>query len=286
MDRIFLNILLIGPFGAILLFAASILVGGIIASRFVTVRVSHRRVTYFWLSAVIFCAFTALQLGSELLSNAVRNGFFVPLCIFLALTFPLYGAFIYFTSAARSNHIAGDTSLAWLGFIPVANLWLLLKPGRADPHHIWLEHGVRDIFIVAAALLPIGLGNEIIDELNETSVQARTLYAFEEVAPTVEAAAYYKALDFGRSNKPSWIQGVVLRYTEADEEILRLHYVVPPHSVDSFDPNIKREQAFRMCNSLRNQKFLNDGGQFLLEFENRDGSSLGELSITSTTCAR
>ena len=284
METLFLNMLLIGPFWSIVLVVISVLLGGFVASRVLTVRASFRRVTFFWVCAVAFLVFSVLHIGSAFLGQAASAGLFIPLCLFLGLTFPLQGAFAYYVSAARSNHIQGDTSLAWLGFVPIANLWLLFKPGRQDETRIFLEHGVRDGFILAAAVVPIWLGNVIMDDLNNAYAQESTLSAFEKAAPTAEDAAYYKALDYNRLGKPDLYRGLRLRNAEADKATLHLHYEVPSHMAANFAPESMREQALQRCSSQRNQKFLNDGGRFVIRFETPKGASLGELSLTAQTC--
>ncbi|WP_299412671.1 hypothetical protein [uncultured Sulfitobacter sp.] len=285
MDKTILTLWLASPFLITFLLFALVGLGGFLASRFINVQAQYRRVTHYALLGLIYCAFTIFLIGFGFLPAAAEKGLFVPMFIGLALIFPLYGVALYYVSAARSNDITSDTSLAWLGFIPIADLWLIFKKGQQRENRIWLEHGVRDIFILAAAVIPFFAGNEILDELGEISFQQRTLLAFEKRASTLEDATFYAALEYKRSPKAYWLRGAQLKEATAVGGILRLSYKVPEIVVKHYDEDAVRERAQSFCKSRRNKAFMAKGGEISLTIAKPDGSTLEQFNISPSNCA-
>ncbi|MFK8034289.1 MAG: hypothetical protein AB8B94_09110, partial [Hyphomicrobiales bacterium] len=197
MDRAFINFLSIGPLTVIAILIVTI-TGAILASRLINVDFKFRRVTYFWYGQLLFLVFGVLQIGTVFVASAITYGIFVLFCVLMASTYLLFGAGIYIGSAARSNHISDEPKFAWLAFIPVANLWLLFKPGNKDNYRYWYEHGIRDGFILAVALIPGAIASEILSELGEGSWKRVAVHTFETNAQLVDEKAYYMALSFKR----------------------------------------------------------------------------------------
>ncbi|MBE1294384.1 MAG: hypothetical protein GJ677_18025 [Rhodobacteraceae bacterium] len=283
MNNFFLSLVMLGPFWSFVLTVVLILFGGVLAHRFITVSASHRRITHFWRLEIICFTFCVLQIGSAYLPHAAHMGVFWVLCLLLFLTLPLFGASLYCAFSARSNNIAGDTRYAWLGFVPIAHLWLLLKPGDKAKTDYSLAGRAWDASLLGLALIPIWLGAEIVDELSELSTTQTVLWALEENAPSAEAHAYYRVLNLNR-NTPAHTHGMIVQKAEADGATIRLLHEVPPHNVEGFKLESKRQYLSQFCNFKRHQMFLAKGGQFELKFETRDGGDLGEIVISQDVC--
>jgi len=107
-----------------------IVLGGLVASRVFSVIVAFRRVTYLWFLTLLSLALSISQYAWTYVPVAAESGFFSAMVMLSLSTFAIFGAGIYYASAARSRHIYGTTRRAWMGFVPFANLVLLFKPGR------------------------------------------------------------------------------------------------------------------------------------------------------------
>ena len=74
----------------------------------------------------------------------------------------MWGVALWWVSAARSNDILGNTEYAWIGFIPIVNLYLMFKRGKSaqDPA---LARYVGDPLLVIGAIVLASLAGSMTD---------------------------------------------------------------------------------------------------------------------------
>lgn len=87
--------------------------------------------------------------------------------------FVLFGAALYYDSAARRRDITGSTSSAWRRFVPFANLWLMLKRGEMHDteteSHSRVSRFVLDPLAVIGAVFVLALTQTIDKALEGTA---------------------------------------------------------------------------------------------------------------------
>jgi len=86
----------------------------------------------------------------------------------------LWGVALYYISAARSNDIFGKTKHAWIGFIPIVNLYLMFKRGKSakDPtlrQRSSLARYVGDPLLMIGAIVLASLANFIANTFDRLS---------------------------------------------------------------------------------------------------------------------
>ena len=284
MDRVFLSVLSSGPL-TVLILLATIVTGALLASRMLTVDFKFRRVTYFWFMQLLFFAFAVLQIATIFVTQAVNYGLFVPFCLLIASTYLLFGAGIYFGSAARSNHMGGEATFAWLAFVPLANLWLVFKSGEKDPYWYWFEHGIRDAFIVAAAFIPGVLASELLSDLGEGSWPRAALYAFEENAQSVEDKAFFVALSIKQNASSPCPTGMEVMNVDAKDQALLVQCGAQTSGFSRrAAPVDTSKQTQNVCASRRYRTFLADGGQISLDYTSRENIEPQSLTIFDADC--
>lgn len=284
MDRLFLGVLSSGPL-TFLTLLATIVTGAVLASRLLTVDVKFRRVTYFWSMQLLIFAFAVLQIATVFVTQAVRYELFVPFCLLIASTYLLLGAGIYFGSAARSNHMSGEARFAWIAFVPIANLWLVFKSGKTNPNWYWHEHGIRDAFIVAAALIPGVLASELLSELGERPWSQAALNAFEENAQDVEEKAFIMALGIKQNARSPCPTGMKAIEVHAKDQALLVQCVDQTSGFSRRTALIDAsKQTQNICASGRFRAFLDEGGQISLSYSLRENTKPQSLSIVNADC--
>lgn len=175
MDQFLVSLLLLDEVAIMGIAFLLIVVGGILAAVFLTVNISLRRVSYLWFVALLGLALTISQFLWVLTPTAADAGLLSPLIIVTMGSFALFGVGLYFSSAARSRHISGDTSSAGLGFIPFVNLWLMFKAGEtqtADAERKARSTASRFVFdplLVVGALCILVLSQGISKALESTT---------------------------------------------------------------------------------------------------------------------
>ncbi|MEP1536765.1 MAG: hypothetical protein ABJQ34_05665 [Paracoccaceae bacterium] len=284
MDRVILGVLSSGPLKFLVLLATMV-TGAVLASRLLTVDFKFRRVTYFWSMQLLIFAFAVLQIATVFVTQAVHYGLFVPFCLLIASTYLLLGAGIYFGSAARSNHMSGEATFAWIAFVPLANLWLVFKSGETNPYWYWYEHGIKDAFIVAAALIPGVLASELLSELGERPWSQAALNAFEENAQAVEDKAFLMALGIKQNARSPCPTGMKVIKVDAKDQALLVQCAVKTSGFSRRTAPIDAsKQTQNICASRRFRTFLDEGGEISLSYSLRRNTKPQNLSIFDADC--
>ena len=162
MDQLLAPLLLLEEGIIVLISIGLIIVGGIAAALFVDVKIEIGRLAYLWFLALSGLALTCSQFIWILTPIAAEFGLLSILIIIGMGFFVVFGAANYYASAARSRDICGRKTKAWIGFVPVANLWLVFKEGAAAADHDDetedpASRAVPDLIMVIGALAIIAL---------------------------------------------------------------------------------------------------------------------------------
>lgn len=289
MDRLVVSFLLLGE-GAIIGSALLlVIVGGLITSQLLDVQIAFRRVTYIWCVALLGLGLSVSQVLWTLTPVAADTGLLWLLAGGALGAFVLFGAGLYYGSAARSRDIKGDTSSAWLGFVPIANLWLIFKRAeRAMPQQRGvLSRYVLDPILIIGAILVIVASQLIGKALEEgpaydlaDSAALRTLVA--EVQGVEERFAEEARLT--RTQLPIRIDEItVLSDIEASGRTLRIFYDIE-RDIPGFRSNFKQTLAEIQCRPETLGSEILQGGMVEMIYRGPDGGTIATYAITQTDC--
>ena len=269
-----------------------IFVGGFAGSRFFEVEITFRRVTYLWWLAG---AGLVLALSQMLWSAApaAANAGLLPLLVAVAIgSFLVYGAAIYYGSAARANHIHGTTRGAWAGFIPFANLWLVFARGRvpdgADaPRRSAFGRFLLDPLLVLGALMTFAMAdlvNKAVEEAPVTSASGNAALKDVFTASTsLEERLEIYAREMQRELPLQVDEVTLLREVLAKGDTLRLTYEVD-HSVPGFRPEFRLSLASRACAPEYFARDLADGARIVHAYSWPSGRLVEEFELTQKDC--
>lgn len=264
-------------------------VGALLAALFVKVRFQLRRVAYLWLLAIAVLAISASQFAWLGIGAATRMGFFSPFVIALFSLTVLYGAAIYIGSAARSNHISGTTKYAWLGLIPLANLWLLMKAPEEKTGSKSFGPKVSlfaDVILVLAAIFVLLLSRTVTAAFEAHEPDPESFLAFNELltsVQTVEEVFAWEAENTAPTLPLRMDEVTVFSAISAHGHKLRMGFIIED-DIEDIDPNFKNDLAAEQCAKEMFGDELARGGTIIFAYQRPDGSLIREFEITGKDC--
>ena len=267
---------------------ALVVLGGFIARYLKTIEIPLRRVSYLFLIAGLYIGFAVSQLGWFLAPAAAEIGLLSVLFIVMLGIVVVFGMGYYWLSAGRSVDIDGSTGAAWLGFVPLANLWLMFKKGEtSEPRH-WAASFVLDPFLVILALLMIGFTNVVMDQMaNYQPSDSRGNEAIVELAQkTLSVEEIFEAeARFSQASLPMKVDNITtMTGMVAEGKALRFIYDVEG-GVTSFSPGFKAVVAKTPCEPESFLSVLKRGGKMIFEYNNVEtGKEIDTITITIEDC--
>ena len=227
--------------------------------------------------------------GYYLVPIAAIAGLISPLIVGLWLCSFLFGAAGYAASAARSNHIQGNTKIAWYRFVPILNLYLFFKKGqqKAVPSEIRFSRYVIDPFWISAVLIGLILAAALTKELGKepqsTDAEQQALHeVFVRTRTTEENSASVASLI--APTLPSRIdENTTLRSVEAKGDTLRLIHrldLTPSDGLYCQDKIIIQ----RACSKDGFGPQLAQGGHIIYVYETQNGAVINTFDVTKLDC--
>jgi len=290
MDQFFSQFMLLPESIMTLIAYLLIIIGGVTASRLMKIEFEVRRVTYLWLMAGL-AAFTALTTLMWLLAEpAAQAGLLFLLIIAILATYVAFGAAWYAACAARSRHICGSTSKAWLGFVPIAVLWLVFAPKeksqKAEAKRPLAMRVVIDPLLVIGALLVVGLSQASLKAIENSAAQSDSPNLREALTGSmgVEERFSFEA-NAAQSNLPVVLDEVTtLNEIVADGKTLSFVYEVSEPITD-LDPAFESSLAAEQCTSEAFLEELQNGGIIVFDYRDQSGERIGAVEISIGDCA-
>ena len=292
MDQFFISLLLQDEATLIGINFALIVVGGIAAAFFLDVKITYRRVAYLWFIALSGLTLTISQFLWALTPAAADAGLLSILVIVAMGSFALFGAAIYYASAARSRHIHGETSSAWLGFVPLANLWLVFKGGAAstyDPDKArgQLSRFLLDPLLVIGALIVLVLSQGFDKAFEDTAYynpnDSEVLINLIANAQTIEERFAIEARLSGAELPVRVDEVTIFSKIEAQGETLRITYDVE-QDISSFRPDFKTTLAQIQCAPEMFGPDISRGGTVEMIYRAPGGRIIETYEITQSDC--
>ena len=264
----------------------TVLRGGV-AGMLLRVDTELRRAPYLMVLAGISLGVALLQLGWAYVPDAAQSGMLSVLFLAMMGVNLLAGMFVYWASAARSNDMIGETSKAWMGFVPLVNLVLLFTPGESGVGRSRVARWVLDplIVVLALAVFAVSRGAEesILNSVEQASIANPGWVQYVTESMTVEDSFAFEERTM-RSNLPIRLNAVtLLTRVEAEGAILRMEFEV--EGEDSFLPDDLAELvAQEQCRSDMFGRELRQGGEIEYRYSRSDGRFMDRFTITGADC--
>ena len=273
---------------------ALIAVGAIIAAILSRSTVGIARAPYFALSAVIVFAISVVQTFWLSILSAIAGGF-VWLLVLIAFSAQIAAGYMFCLIAlARSRDAFGHGRLAILGFIPIANFWLLLTPSKSEISSMRVAtapllsggYGVLTAIVAIAAATGV---NHVVEEQtrmlvqqteNEPSAQAawvRTLIGQQGLEETLLIMAAEASLPFAID------EVTTLTTIEASGTQLRRTYVVGFEGM-TMTEEFRTRSRNGICAWPSFEPILLASGSIREVYVERSGREIGSVLVTREEC--
>ena len=289
MDEFLIKFLLLDSAAIVAISFGLVVIGGVIGAFLFNVSWTMRRVAYLWWIAITNLALMLAQLLWALIPVAADAGLLSGLILLCLSSFIIFGMALYYGSAARSNHMDGDTSSAWMGFVPFANIYLMVKRGgdQAGTKRSAFYRYLADPVLVITALIVFALSQAIGNVLEDTpAYSAADSAALNRVisdAQTVEESLATE-VKLSRPALPMRVDEItVLSGIEASGRTLLLIYDVEKE-VPGFFPGFKNIIAEEQCGQEMFGPDLARGATIVSTFRSPSKRVIAEYEITQADC--
>lgn len=297
MDQFFARMMLLDEGVLLALPYALIAGGGVVGAMLMTVRSKIRRTTYLLYASLLALILSVTQVGWLLLSSAAEIGLFGVTIAGLYGVFFIGGIATYAISAARSQDVRGNTARAWLGFIPLANLWLLFSPGDDTVRGVTkprsgLARFMGDPLLILMGLVVFVLAQSI-NTVTEEAMSSEDLYdspalqrimgnAITAKGETVEEAFAREELQ-AQSTLPVQLDDItILTKVQAEGTTLLMYHLVKDRI--TLKPAFHQMLADNQCQPEIFRQELTRGGRIQMTYIDPDGAVIGDYTITGSDC--
>ena len=292
MDKFFASFLLLDQSAMTGIAYLLIILGGVLASYLLRVQIRFRRISYLWFLALSGLCVSISQLLWILTPRAAESGLFSALAFSLLLVFPAFGAALYYASAARSMDIEGRTGKAWLGFVPLANLWLLGRRGSQEvdlgmPPRSSAARFVLDPLKVIAALAVLVMTQAFDKALENDPIyqpsESPALIALLASTQTVEES-FAREAKLSSAALPLKVDEITtLTEIEAIGDRLEITYAVS-EEISGFLPSFRSTLAATQCADAAFGSDIAKGGTVRLIYRGPSGAVIDMFDISQADC--
>lgn len=292
MDNFLIAALILEEVETLVLSIGLLLAGGIVGSLVLSPTFALRRVSYFWWVSGTTLLLTLSQLIWAATPAAADAGLISPLILTGFGSFFLFGITAYYGAAARSNHIKGNRSSAWMAFVPFANLWLLFKSGAvAEAQEIrsrsWAARYILDPILVMGALIVFALGQGLGRALEDVPLinpsDSASLARLIAENQTLEES-FARQARLAQAELPQRIDEItVMRQVIAEGRTLRITFLVEAQ-ITGFNPSFRYQLASSACAAERFGTDIARGGSIVYEYVGPDDRIIEAFEITEADC--
>lgn len=292
MDQYFVHLLIMDDGALMALMVALVLLGGLLGPLVFKVELEIQRIAYLWWIVVSSIVLTLSQVFWGIIPQATEAGVLWILMIAMMGCFVAFGLATYYGSAARSKDISGHRRHAWMGFIPLVNLWLMLKRGepRPDaPKKSAAQRFVLDPLQVVFALMLLGLGNSMGDAIAESNAfepnRSPRLMALVASAQTLEESLAAEAEASSAALPIRTDEITVFRSIRAEADTLFMDYDVE-REFEDFKPGFEALIAQDQCHPEMFAVDLARGARLVFTYTAPSGRVIDAIEITQEDCNR
>ena len=292
MNRLTAQLLMLNEWATLASFAVAIVLGAVAAWALHDVTAGCRRIVYLWTVGLAGLALSGSTLMWVLAPAAADAGLLWVLGLASLGAFAAFGAVLYHASAARSIDAYETTGKAWMGFVPILNLALLMRPGRSrwegppagTPASI-ARHILDPILVVGGIALLVAtrgfdayLQRTPLYDFNESTVLIEMIGELmtPEEAFEMEMASTSPMLPFRLDEL------TVLTEIEAEGTMLTLTYDMDEEV--GFTAEFRDYLVMNQCAPAMFGHQLARGGRIVLNYRGPDRALLDSYTITGEDC--
>jgi len=266
-----------------------IVLGGVLGGMFLNIRFRLRRVMYFLsLASLNVVLLLASMTVWGMLPLAADAGFLVPVGLLGFGVLVASGTVLYVISAARANDISGTSFEAFMGFIPVANLYLLFAPGQLRVRH-FAARWLLDPALVIAGLLVFSAVNTVVKMDNQRGKFSGTTTSdtlTEILADAMPVADFLAQASAEMKDALPLQVDETTRLVSLKAEGHRLTYTYKVAAdIDQFHDGFEKGLAESNCRPDLLGPSLSKGAEIIHRYEREDGYVIGNFEITYTDCS-
>lgn len=287
MENLAFQVIMMEEGELMLLGVACMIVGFVIALRLRRhSTLSLRRVPHFLYLAFVTGLISAAPLAWTLTSVAVNAGMLWALVGFVFSMIALAGFATGVLAHARSVNAYGDGSGAWMGIVPFANLFLMLKRPLDWRSSGWKDRSLNAIGTIAGfVMLILGTGvgkvaEEMTNQMADDAANQSAMLAGMAKAQGVEATLQMIASQVPRQQID---ETTTLVRVEADGRILRYVYEVAGQ-LDALPLNLRVNLAQENCTNEVIRPIISAGASLQHRYIRTDQSEIGVVEVTPQIC--
>lgn len=247
---------------------------------------SLRRVPHFIYLAFVTGLISAAPLAWTLTTVALNAGMLWALVGFVFSMIALAGFATGVLAHARSVNAYGDGSGAWMGIVPIANLFLMLKRPLDWRPSGWKNRSLNALgTVVGFVMLALGSGigkvaEEMTNQMADDAANQSAMLAGMAKAQGIEAT-----LEMIASQVPSQKidETTTLIGVEADGSTLRYIYEVAGQ-IDALPLNLRVNLAQENCSNEAIRPIISAGASIQHRYIRSDKSEIGVVEVTPQIC--
>ena len=253
-----------------------------------------QRGTYFLNSAfIIFLA--SIASGIYFLSfDAIVGGYSFMIALLDIIIWALIAYLLVVICKARSNDAYGHSRYAALGFIPLANLWLLLTPSKDDfaPKMTALTSGVTAVVIgLVVSVAGRGFGLALVNAMDTYATTIVAQKQGKEIASKYfqyysqrdglnAGLEYYKTLDVigQKIDEITYLNDITI-----EDDTITYKFLITDNSITGFTQQRRDEWENFVCNN--NQVVFDAGANLVLHYYSKSEPMLAYIIGNDEVCS-
>lgn len=247
---------------------------------------SLRRVPHFIYLSFVTGLISAVPLAWTLTTAALSAGMLWALVGFVLSMIALAGFATGVLAHARSVNAYGDGSGAWMGIVPFANLFLMLKRPLDWRPSGWKDRSLNAIGTIAGFfMLALGTGigkvaEEMTNQMADNAANQSAILAGMAKAQGIEATLQMIASQVPRQkiDETTTLVGV-----EAEGRILRYIYEVAGQ-IDVLPVTLRVNLAQENCSNEAIRPIISAGASLQHRYIRTDQSEIGVVEVTPQIC--
>ena len=277
-----------------LVFLGLVVVGAIIAAVVTRSETEIARAPYFAYDALIVFFFSAVQIVWLQSIPAVAGGYLWVLMLISFVASIAAGFLFCCIAMARSRDAYGHGRMAFLGFIPIAQLWLLFKPSKNEisanraPSIRLLSGGLG--ILTGLVFLAASAGVTVYIEEQSRRIEQKAQGDPASQQASIELMIRSNGLDetlrlmAAEAQTPIMVDEVTtLVRIEGDGTQLRRTYVVDLEGMRMTD-GFRAESRNGICAWPAFEPILRAGGSIREVYVERSGREIGAVMVTRQNC--
>ena len=273
---------------------AFMVVGAIIAALTTNSSSMIERAPYFAYSALLYFTVSCAQSIWLLSQSAIAGGYLWVLTV-VGFAISMAAGHVYCRMAmARSRDVHGHGRMAFLAFVPFANLWLLLTPSNSmatvgreptQPLFTGVLGVLFGIFLLfAAGYVSVHIDRKVAQQIQQVQFEPESQQSVIELLIRSVGLEETLRMMAGEAELPVILDSATkITAIEVDGTRLRRTYTVDLQ-LESMSDEYKAQNISIVCAAFALRSVLKAGASIQDIYVRPDGSQIDDMTITNVEC--